>query len=53
MTGQSPYSINRRVEQLRAPATDNGPMRILVIEDDKRTADYLLKGLTECGYTAD
>ncbi|HMA14919.1 MAG: winged helix-turn-helix domain-containing protein [Bacteroidota bacterium] len=28
-------------------------MRILVIEDDKKTADYILKGLAECGYTAD
>jgi two-component system, OmpR family, response regulator len=28
-------------------------MRILVVEDDKKTADYILKGLAECGYTAD
>ncbi|WP_193368630.1 winged helix-turn-helix domain-containing protein [Pelagibius marinus] len=28
-------------------------MRILVIEDDKKTADYILKGLAECGYTTD
>ncbi len=28
-------------------------MRILVIEDDKKTADYILKGLGECGYVAD
>src|SRR3546814_16343648 len=34
------------------PKSD-GPMRILVIEDDKKTADYILKGLAECGYTAD
>ena len=33
--------------------SSDGPMRILVIEDDKKTADYVLKGLTECGYTAD
>jgi two-component system OmpR family response regulator len=26
-------------------------MRILVIEDDKKTADYILKGLAECGFT--
>jgi len=28
-------------------------MRILVIEDDKKTADYILKGLGECGFVAD
>ena len=28
-------------------------MRILVIEDDKDTLDYLLKGLTESGHTVD
>jgi two-component system OmpR family response regulator len=28
-------------------------MRILVIEDDKKTADYILKGLAECGFAAD
>ena len=28
-------------------------MRILVIEDDSDTADYLVKGLTESGYVAD
>ena len=28
-------------------------MRILVIEDDDKTADYILKGLAESGYVAD
>jgi len=28
-------------------------MRILVIEDDKKTADYILKGLGESGFVAD
>jgi len=28
-------------------------MRILVIEDDKRTADYISKGLGECGFVVD
>ena len=28
-------------------------MRVLVIEDDKRTADYLVKGLKEAGYVVD
>ena len=26
-------------------------MRVLVIEDDKRTADYILKGLRQAGHT--
>jgi len=28
-------------------------MRILIIEDDKKTADYIRKGLIECGFTCD
>jgi two-component system copper resistance phosphate regulon response regulator CusR len=28
-------------------------MRILIVEDERKTADYLQKGLTESGYTAD
>jgi len=28
-------------------------MRILLIEDDEKTADYILKGLSECGYVSD
>ena len=28
-------------------------MRILVIEDDQETADYLRKGLSESGHVAD
>jgi len=28
-------------------------MRILVVEDDTKTADYILKGLGECGFVAD
>jgi two-component system OmpR family response regulator len=28
-------------------------MRVLVAEDDERTADYLVKGLTECGHVVD
>ena len=28
-------------------------MRVLVIEDDDKTAGYVLKGLAECGHTAD
>ncbi|HEV7718073.1 MAG TPA: response regulator, partial [Arsenicitalea sp.] len=28
-------------------------MRILLVEDDKRTSDYICKGLTEAGHVAD
>ena len=28
-------------------------MRILVVEDDKKTADYIVKGLSEAGYVVD
>jgi two-component system OmpR family response regulator len=28
-------------------------MRILIIEDDKKTADYIRKGLSECGFLCD
>src|SRR3712207_2225162 len=30
-----------------------GPMRILVIEDDRSTADYIAKALTEAGHVVD
>jgi two-component system, OmpR family, copper resistance phosphate regulon response regulator CusR len=32
---------------------DNSPMRILVIEDDSKLADYLTKALSENGYSVD
>lgn len=56
MPQQSPYGAQqgRQTAWLR-PETgpeNDGPMRILVIEDDKKTADYITKGLGECGYTA-
>ncbi len=34
-------------------ASQVGSMRILVIEDDDKTAGYILKGFAECGYVAD
>jgi two-component system, OmpR family, response regulator len=36
-----------------APANDLDHMRILVIEDDREAATWLLKGLTESGHVAD
>jgi two-component system OmpR family response regulator len=38
--------------QKRAQQTDSA-MRVLVIEDDKDAADYLVKGLRESGYAVD
>ncbi len=39
--------------KLAAPAHDLDHMRILVIEDDREAATWLLKGLTESGHVAD
>src|SRR5438067_189535 len=39
--------------KLAAPANDLDHMRILVIEDDREAATWLLKGLTESGHVAD
>src|SRR5260370_41597576 len=32
---------------------NEGPMRVLVIEDERKTADYLKKGLDESGFGVD
>jgi two-component system, OmpR family, response regulator len=37
----------------RIPETEQRPMRILVIEDDREAASWLLKGLAESGHVAD
>ena len=41
------------VIQLTQPLVDNLLMRILVIEDEVRLAEYLRKGLSESGYVVD
>jgi len=33
--------------------TKKNMIRVLVVEDDKETAAYVVKGLTECGHIAD
>jgi len=33
--------------------TKKNMIRVLVVEDDKETAAYIVKGLTECGHIAD
>src|SRR3546814_13734699 len=53
MPHHTPYRAHREYRSAWPQPTNDGPMRILVIEDDKKTADYILKGLAECGYTAD
>jgi len=47
------YSHSAAPQTEAAWRDNDGPMRILVIEDDKKTADYILKGLAECGYNTD
>jgi two-component system OmpR family response regulator len=37
----------------RGNTTCSGEMKILVVEDDRETAAYLVKGLSESGYTVD
>ncbi len=53
MVDLAPYTACQGQEAAWPKATGDGSMRILVIEDDKKTADYILKGLAECGYTTD
>lgn len=35
------------------PASENDTMRVLVVEDDSETANYLIKGLRESGHVVD
>lgn len=35
------------------PAGDGEPLRVLIIEDDREAAQFLVKGLTESGYVVD
>lgn len=54
MTIKRPY--DKPASEGRDPwpkSSNHGTMRILVIEDDKKTADYILKGLSESGFVAD
>ncbi len=46
-----PYRVQPERRTPWPPPKSDGSMRILVIEDDKKTADYIVKGLSECGYT--
>ena len=53
MIPEVPYRSGQERQGGWRHLNSDGPMRILLIEDDKKTADYVLKGLAECGYTAD
>ncbi|EGH48894.1 heavy metal response regulator, partial [Pseudomonas syringae pv. pisi str. 1704B] len=46
--------VTRRPTHRRWPCTsESHPMRVLIIEDEEKTADYLRRGLTEQGYAVD
>ena len=53
MTARAPYNGGDRLEETWPRLASGEGMRILVIEDDDKTADYIVKGLGECGYVAD
>jgi two-component system OmpR family response regulator len=52
MIGLSQPESELVVSDNRAKRTD-GPMRVLVIEDDREAAEFLTKGLRESGYIVD
>lgn len=53
MAQETLYGAMRRGPDARPCRNAEESMRILVIEDDDKTADYIVKGLTECGFTVD
>jgi two-component system OmpR family response regulator len=53
LTAAPPYDSNRPSEESWPRPGIDKLMRVLVIEDDDKTADYIVKGLTECGFVAD
>lgn len=53
MTIDTQYNLDREVQESGPKPTNGAAMRILVIEDDDKTADYILRGLGECGFVAD
>ena len=40
-------------EQIRGGGTESGQMRILVVEDDKKIASFVIKGLKQSGFAVD
>lgn len=53
MTGRGPYDRHPDARESWPTRTDGMTMRILVVEDDDKTADYITKGLTESGAVVD
>ena len=47
------YNADREAQETWPKSTSGTAMRILVIEDDDKTADYIVRGLSECGYVTD
>ena len=53
MTIETPYNADLEPRDSWPRISNGGTMRVLVIEDDEKTADYVLKGLGESGVVAD
>ena len=53
MTYRNPYDGNPGTREERPVLSGEGTMHILVVEDDDKTADYITKGLGECGFVTD
>ena len=53
MASHHSYNADREAQKTWPRSTSGTAMRILVIEDDDKTADYIVRGLSECGYVAD
>jgi two-component system OmpR family response regulator len=53
MTYRNPYDEKPDVKFEQRPQPGKRSMRILVVEDDDKTADYIMKGLGECGFVPD
>lgn len=53
MSKSNPSKVERTELEAWPLAPSASNMRILLIEDDDKTADYILKGLAECGYVTD
>ena len=50
---RNPYDGNPGSREEWPVSPGESTMRILVVEDDEKTADYIVKGLGECGFVAD
>jgi two-component system OmpR family response regulator len=53
MTLRTPYDGHSGSSEDWPTFKGGTSMRVLVIEDDDKTADYIIKGLAECGFVTD